>query len=385
VNPADFQDTSMGTVVPIAANLPGVSHAFVPAPLSTSFRWSPTLWPLLVKAAEALAALQAQGSQLPNPNLVLAPIKKLEAQKSSNLEGTYTEPELQALFHLHPDASGFGDDDANAFQEVENYSFALDQGLSLVGELPLSTRLIRRLHKTLLEGVRGHNKQPGEIRQVQVQIGQPARFVPPPPNEVANCLSDLEVHLNKEDRQIHNLVDAFICHYQFETIHPFKDGNGRVGRLLLALCIREWGGFDEQWLYLSPYFERNRDKYIECLYNVSSRGEWEDWLEFCFQGVIETSETTNHLCKDLLALRDRYLTLMRQDKGTNRLGWVIDKIFERLVILPKFIQDEFEVSYNTARSDIDKLVELKILVELPSAPQKTYYSPDVFGLIYNHR
>jgi Fic family protein len=208
--------------------------AYIPAVLPSDWPPSPEIWELLAQAREELARLDGVGRAMPNYNLLLRPLQRREALTSSSLEGTYATPEQLLLFEIDPKEPQSPNDPESAWQEVRNYSRALDLGLRLLLERPLTLNLIREIHRTLLMGVRGTNKDPGNFRRTQVHIGSDRRFIPPPPNEVMPCLYALETAIHQE-KSIDPLIFCFMAHYQFETIHPFLDGNGRVGRLLLSL------------------------------------------------------------------------------------------------------------------------------------------------------
>jgi Fic family protein len=226
-----------------------------------------------VQARTCLASLDGTGKHLPNPEILLAPIQQREAQLSSQLEGTITDPHQQALFQADPRYPTSAADPTNAYREVFNYGRALRLKLDGGTELPLSLRLIRQLHGILMDGVRGSNQTPGEFRKTQNQIGRPARFVPPPPQHLPEVLDAFEKYLHVENSDLDPLVRAFIAHYQFEAIHPFGDGNGRVGRLLLSLTIAEWCNLSNQWLYMSAFFERRKKEYMDLLLAVSTHGD----------------------------------------------------------------------------------------------------------------
>ena len=285
-----FTDSRLGELVGIGAPDPGL--AFVPAPLPAAWDMPVDLWPLLMRAREAVARLDGAGRHLTNPQLLLVPLQQREALRSSSMEGTYATPEELLLYQMDPRDPTSREDQVNAWREVFNYGKALQLGVNLLNEgLPISLRLIRDIHRALLSGVRGQEKRPGEFRDYQVQVGVEARFVPPPAQYLPDCLDAFEKwhHL---DSDIDPLIRACMAHYQFETIHPFRDGNGRVGRLLLALTIFQWMKLGSPWLYLSPFFDRHRDDYIDHLFNVSADGRWLPWIRFCLQGVVAQCDDT---------------------------------------------------------------------------------------------
>jgi Fic family protein len=251
-----FTENRLGTLVEIAG--PGPGRAFVPEPLPTEWDMPVDLWPLLMQAREALARLDGAGRHLTNPQLLLVPLQQREALRSSSMEGTYATPEELLLYQMDPRDPTSREDEVNAWREVFNYGKALQLGVNLLNDgLPISLRLIRDIHRTLLSGVRGQEKRPGEFRDYQVQVGVGARFVPPPAQHLPDCLDAFE-KWHHADSGTDPVIRACMAHYQFEAIHPFRDGNGRVGRLLLALTITQWMRLGSPWLYLSPFFDRHR-------------------------------------------------------------------------------------------------------------------------------
>lgn len=374
----DFTPEAPGRLV--STGIPGAETAFVPDPLPPTWEWPTDLWPLLSEAKSALARLDGIGSYLPDPRILLSPLQLREAQTSSRLEGTFARPEQILLFELEPPSTAVPDDEANAAREVANYSRALrapDRE-----PLPLSLRLVRRFHDILLDGVRGQHQRRGEFRQRQVQIGQPARFVPTPPNELAACLDAFEKYLHAE-RTYDPLVEAFLVHYQFETIHPFLDGNGRVGRLLLTLTVAKWCDLSRPWLHMSPFFERHKNRYFDLLFGVSARADWRSWIRFCLQGATEQANDAVARCRRLLDLRNRYYETVHGLGGSARLIRVIDELFSSPVISITEHARRCDVSYPTAKSDIEKLHREGVLMELRLAPKRTFCAPAILDVIYD--
>lgn len=385
MNSEDFGPDSPGELIPVTAGSSVVDEAFVPAPLPPDFEWPVELWPLLADAEAELARLDGTGKPLANPELLLTPLQEREALKSSSLEGTYTDPEGQMLFKLDPKEPTSPSDPANAYREVFNYSQALRQGEGLLDRLPLSNRLIRELHATLMGGVRGQNKRPGEFRQSQVHVGHPPRFVPPPADKIQPCLKNLEEYMNppKDGPDgLRPLVRAFVAHYQFETIHPFLDGNGRVGRLLLSLSIKEWCELSNQWLYMSAYFDANKDEYIRRLYEISTVGAWQQWLEFCLEGIVVQARDAIVRCESLLDLQADFRERIQTIRASNRLGAIVDQLFENPVVRIAPLAKAHDVTYPTAKSDAEKLEGLGILTELDNADVRTFYAPAILRTIY---
>jgi Fic family protein len=373
-------DRMTGQLVPVLNPTPDAGVAFVPNPLPPSWEWSSDLWPLLVEARKSLASLDGTGKHLSNPAILLHPLQQREAQLSSQLEGTITDPAQQVLFQADPRYPTSKYDPANAFREVYNYSQALRLRLDGQYHLPLSLRLIRQLHETLMDGVRGSDQRPGEFRTIQNQIGLPARFVPPPPEHLAKTLDDFEKYMHEESTY-DPLVRAFLVHYQFETIHPFRDGNGRVGRLLLALTIADWCELSNQWLYMSAFFERRKKDYMDLLLSVSTQGAWDYWIRFCLEGVIEQSTDAERRCEKLLALHKDFHSRIKG--GSVRLSKLVDRLFFSPVITVNQYKATFNVTYPTARSDLKKLEGLDIVQPLGGdLPQITYYSNPIYKITY---
>ena len=376
-----FTDNKLGDLVAIASPRPDV--AFIPEPLPLDWVMPPSLWPLLMEARESLARLDGVGRHLVNPQLLLAPLQQREALRSSSMEGTYATPEELLLYRMHPREPTSREDRANDWREVFNYGRALQQGMDLMaGGLPLSLRLIREMHQTLLGGVRGHDRRPGVFRDCQVHIGVGGRFIPPPPGEVPACLDAFEKYHHAES-MVDPLLRAFMAHYQFETIHPFRDGNGRIGRLLLSLTIHQWLDLGSPWLYMSAFFERHKDEYIDRLFMVSADGQWEAWLAFCLQGVVEQARDTVRRIDQLVALRGDFLARAASSGGSARLTGIVERLFSAPVVtIPQVVSDT-GVTYPTAKTDVMRLVDLGILAEGdPSVTPKYFSSRAIFDIAY---
>lgn len=380
MNTSQFGPSKTGKIIPISG-VPELTHAFIPNPFPPKWKWQDRLWPLLRDARVALASLDGIGKYLPNPTLVLRPLQNREAQCSSSLEGTITDPQQQALFQIDPKYPTSKEDPANAFREVFNYGRALKLRLETKEELPLSLRLIIELQGVLMDGVRGDEQDPGNFRRTQNQIGHPARYVPPPANHLSALLDNLEKYLH-EDTSYDPLVNAFLVHYQFEAIHPFRDGNGRVGRLLLSILIAEWCNLSSQWLYMSAYFDRNRDRYLDHLFNISSEGKWENWIEFCLEGTVIQAKDAEKRCTQFLDLNREFLSKIETIGGSLRLATMIDDLFEHPVVTITKLADKHNVTYNTAKSDVEKLESAGILQELSGTSQKTHFCPRIFDITY---
>lgn len=369
---------SLATGRLVGVTIAGQDWAFIPQRLPRTWQIPLSLWPLLASAREELARLDGIGRTLPHPELLLRPLQRREAIRSSSLEGTYASAEELLLFELDPEPSA-PSDRMNDWLEVSNYATAIRLGATMLDTLPLSLRLIRAMHFELLDGVRGRDRAPGEFRRTQVHIGSDRRYVPPPPNELLPCLDDFEKFLNEAD-QIDPLIRTYLAHYQFEAIHPFIDGNGRVGRALLALCAYKWCGLSRPWLYVSPYFDDHKDEYIDTLFAVSTDGVWDRWFELCLRATIHACRDAIKRCDELGRLRDEYHA--KADRTNGRMHPLIEGLFSNPIVRVAEAARRLKVTYPTAKSDIAKLVELGILVELGHAYPKAFYSPAIFNAAY---
>lgn len=294
---------------------------------------------------------------LPNPSLLVGPYVRREAVQSSRIEGTRTDfDELLLSDVALADAleTAPASDDLRA---VRNYVAALEYGVARLAELPLSLRLVRELHARLLDGVRGNIADPGNFRRSQNWIGPPgstlqnATYVPPPPEEMMGCLGDWENFLHERET-LPDLVQCALMHEQFEAIHPFLDGNGRVGRLLITLFLIEQGRLSQPLLYLSDYIERHRNEYYACLQRVRTQGDWRGWLLYFLRGVRETAEQASAQAKALLDLREDY---RKKFAGRVRLLALIDALFENPYLTASRAAQVLGVTQPTARREIASL------------------------------
>lgn len=353
----DFDQRKTGRFVPTIMGHP----AFVPDPLSKLEL--PLAWPLINLLSEADAAVaQVAGacSRQINPALVLRPFQRQEAILSSRIEGTITTAKELAVLEAKPERE---DSPASDTKEVRNYLAALDQGLLRLAKVPLSLGLIRELHATLMKGVRGEDNRPGEFRQHQAAIGKTgqtekeARFVPPPPKEMLECLYDFEkfIHTDKYPP----LLKMAVVHYQFETIHPFGDGNGRTGRLLIPLMMLAERRMDNPVLYLSAYFEANDAAYRDHLLSISQHGSWSEWIMFFLRGVIAQSRATTKRLGELDVLLDSYCKKVMKAPGP--LQQIIEDLFTLPVVSAESISKKYSVSHQTAMNYIRRLEKETIL------------------------
>ena len=336
-------------------------RAFVPNALPPVVEFSSELVLALSDADRALGELAGLGRGIPEPQLLIRPFIRREAVLSSRIEGTLAG--LEDLYQFEAGARGSTHPDV---AEVANYVRALEYGLERVFTLPLSLRLVRELHQKLMEGVRGGQSTPGEFRRSQNWIGRPgctlneATYVPPPVPQMQDALAAFETYLHSDD-VLPPLIRIAAIHYQFESIHPFLDGNGRVGRLIISLLLAHWDLLEMPLLYLSAYFERNRREYYDRLLAVSIKSEWQDWLLFFLRGVAEESRDASERIKVLQDLQAGYReTVMRLRASALPLR-ILDLLFATPVITARQAQNTLGVSYNGARLAIGKLVDAGIL------------------------
>jgi Fic family protein len=340
----------------------GGYRAFVPNPLPPRLAWDDRLVGLVSRADIALGTIAGIGENLPNPHLLIYPFVRREAVLSSRIEGTQSS--LTDLLVYEATAVEKRED----VREVQNYVHALEFGLRRLDEIPLGRQLFRELHGVLMEGVRGGQAAPGQFRTFQNWIGPPggrfedALFVPPPPPQMLAGLMELETFLNG-DSALPALVQLALAHYQFETLHPFIDGNGRLGRLLVSLFLCRRGILKKPLLYLSAYFERNRDEYYRLLRAVSQRGEWREWIEFFLQGVIDQAHDAAARSRRLVALHDRYRDLAVARRLTPSATQLLDRLFTRPVLGVRGAQELLGISFPGAQKAVDALVKEGVLAE----------------------
>jgi Fic family protein len=369
------------------ANIPGkqVSQggysAFVPAPLPPAIEWTPRLVGVLSDADRLIGRLAGEGGRLPNPHVLMRPFVKQEAVQSSRIEGTQaTLGELLAA-----EAGAAVERSPDDLREVGNYVVALEHGISLLRELPICVRLIRALHQKLMDGVRGDHAAPGVFRRTQNWIGRPgstlatATFIPPPPGEIEPCLADWEKFIHQSE--LPPLVTIALAHYQFEAIHPFLDGNGRVGRLLITLFLIERKVLPTPLLNLSAFFEASRRDYYEGLRAVSQRGAWPDWLEYFLLGVARMSE-------DSLSRATRINDLLAgwRSRLTGRSTGTPLRIVELLAANPfltiKGAAGQLKMAFTTAQRAIEHLEHSGILQPVSDAKRdRVYCAKTLLGIL----
>ena len=341
-------------------------NAFVPRPLPPAPPLDlSTMQRDIERAGIALGRLDSESRLLPDPDLFVYAYVRREAQLSSQIEGTQSS--LSDLFELELDGIGLMDDDA---AEVSNYVAALDHGMRRMKRgFPLSNRLLREMHELLLRSGRGSQKMPGEFRRSQNWLGglRPgnAVYVPPPHTEVEQCMGDLEGFIHESNDGLPALIRAGLAHAQFETIHPFLDGNGRIGRLLIAFILHQEEVLREPLLYLSLYLKRHRSRYYDLLSQLRDDGDWEAWLQFFLTGVCETAEDGVETARKLSQLfsEDRK-SIAQQGRRANSALRVHEVLMRRPVVSIQYLREQTSLSWPTVSSCIELLVDLRVAKEI---------------------
>ena len=384
MQPSNFSKDSPGRLVPTV----GGQKAFVPNDLPPKIVWTGELVNAVSAADRALGRLAGLGQDMPNPHLLIRPFMRREAVLSSQIEGTQASMPQLLMFEVNEKV----EQDVPDVREVANYILALEHGLKRQKELPLSLRLIRDMHRLLLAGVRGEDKQPGEFRTTQVHVGPPnspieqAVFVPPPPGEeLKKALDGLEKYLHAPS-DLPPVVRLALVHYQFESIHPFVDGNGRIGRLLISLMLCMDGVLPMPLLYLSAYFQKTRQQYYDQLLRVNQRGTWNDWLVYFARGVAVESMDAVDRARRLKDLQAKYMRKVRTARASVLLTQLIEELFNQPMVTMGKVAGVLGVTPNTAQKHINRLIANGILREVTGQKRnrifvaegiiKSIYEPD---------
>ena len=345
-------------------------RAFIPSPLPPNppVAVDGELRALLSRADRALGRLDGSVTTLPNPDFLVLMYLRKEAVLSSQIEGTQSS--LQDL--LAAEAELFDRAELpRDVDEVINYVAAMRHGLARLRDIPVSVRLIREIHARLLQGVRGAHLTPGELRKSQNWIGPAgctivdATFVPPPPDQVLHALGDLESFLHADD-ELPLLIRIGLAHAQFETIHPFLDGNGRIGRLLISFLLTERGALQQPVLYLSHWFKQHRREYYDRLQSVRDSGDWEGWLTFFVRGVEQVSREATDTARRVLALRERHRAAITDQLGraAGNGHRVHEALFGRPIVTVNTVQEITSLSFAPANELVKRLVSIGVLLEI---------------------
>lgn len=339
--------------------------SFLPNSINHTFTWDdPQINTMLEDATRALGELNAFTMIVPNVDIFIHMHIKKEANTSSKIEGTKTEIDdiLIAKDHVDPEKR----DD---WQEVINYITAMNTALNELDSLPLSTRLIRNIHAILLDSVRGESKQPGEFRKSQNWIGgasiNTAFFIPPHHSKVAELMSDLEIFMHNDQVQVPHLIKIAIIHYQFETIHPFLDGNGRIGRLMITLYLVSNGLLRKPSLYLSDFIERNKSTYYEMLTFVREKNDLSGWIKFFLEAVISTAQNGVQTFQNILALKQEMDSLMLTfGKKAHNASKLLEYLYQRPIVSVSDIIEPLEITKQTANLLVKEFESKGILQEI---------------------
>ena len=356
--------------------------AFVPNPLPRHIQLSMALVDSLDEASSAVANLAGVGETIQNPHLLIRPFVRREAVLSSRIEGT--QASISDLFQYEASGSRRPRGDV---EEVANYVEALDHGLNLLAELPISVRLINQVHSVLMRGVRGGEKRAGELRDGQVWIGsagapiEEARYVPPPADLVRDLLFDWERFVNECDT-LRPLFQCAMMHYQFEAIHPYLDGNGRIGRLLVTLFLCAKKILPTPLLYLSAYFERDRNAYYDQLFRLSATGDWESWIIYFLQGVAEQAHDALLRVRRVRALHEQKRQVLLERRESANALLLLDEIFARPVMTAGEAARLLDVTPAGARRILERLEQAGIVVEgIGNKWPKLYIATDLLHVI----
>lgn len=373
----DIKKSQSGKIV----KAPTGYNFFIPNPLPPQLEWNNALVNSLSRADYTLGMLSREGRKLPNPHLLIRPFITREAVLSSKIEGT--QATLGEI--LADEAGAHVNRSPDDLQEVRNYILALDYGLKRLNNFPLSLRLIKEIHNELMQGVRGDHATPGEFRRSQNWIGIPgctlttAKYVPPAPDELMAVLGDFDFFLH--DKTLPPLIHIALCHYQFEAIHPFLDGNGRVGRLLITLLMIERKILPSPLLYLSAFFEATRNEYYKQLYEVSSIASWNDWLVYFLNGI--AAQALDALSR---AERINNLIIEWQLRVGNTSSGTLQNIVKHFAVNPyltvKKIADNLNIAYTTAQRAIAKLESLNIVSQVSiSKRDRVYCATQILNIL----
>ena len=362
-------------------------RAFIPAelPPNPPIVMDAELTKLLSDADRALGRLDGVATVLPNPDLFVAMYVRQEAVLSSQIEGTQSTLKDVLAFEADPDKPSHPDD----VEEVVNYVAAMNYGLARLSELPVSLRLLKEIHGELLQGARGQALSPGEFRRSQNWIGPPgctlstALFVPPPPHEMNQSLDNLEKFMHQRD-SFPLLLQCGLIHAQFETVHPFLDGNGRVGRLLITFLLCERKVLLRPLLYLSYYLKARKGEYYDRLTAIRSNGDWEGWLKFFLRGVYQVSISATETARKILGLREDHRSLIAHELGAAANAFKLhDYMFEKPTFSVNIAKEVMGCAYGTANTIVEKLEELNLLCEITGQERNRRYQYEPYVRLFD--
>ena len=379
MRPDAFSSTDRGRV----RKTPEGYWAFFPTEASRRLAFSDEVIKLLDEATGAVHRLGGVGRLVPNPHLLIGPHLRLEAVLSSRIEGTKTDVDQLLLFEAGKVPSREAADDAT---EVTNYILAMEHGLTRVRDgFPISVRLFREMHELLLQGARGQHRRPGELRKSPVWIGgstlDDAVFVPPPPEEMREALGDLEKFLHETDLPL--LAQLAVAHYQFEVIHPFLDGNGRIGRLMIPLMLVLRDALPQPLLYLSAFFEQHRSEYYDHLLITSQKGDLMPWIAFFLRGVRQQARDSEERTVRLVELQHQMRNQLLEEGRPNSVIRLAELLFAVPLVTAARVETLIGITRPTEQSALDALVERGDLSEITGRPRGRIYRADaIFDAVY---
>ena len=338
--------------------------SFIPSKINYDWFWNDSeLNKLLAEANLQLGTLNGFAEQIPNIDIYIKMHVKVEANKSSRIEGTRTtiDEDLLEILDVNPEKR----DD---WQEVQNYVEAVNYGINRIKELPVCTRLIKEIHTILMQGVRGEHKNPGEYRISQNWIGgskpSNAIYVPPIPNEVSNCLSDLEKFINNDEINTPDLIKIAMIHYQFESIHPFLDGNGRTGRILIPIYLLSKGLISKPCFYISDYIEKNKEAYYDFLSRVRTQNDMISWIKFFLEATIETAKTARIKFEKIVKFTNEMNSVvLNMPVRPENARIVIDCMYNEPTINRKILMEKTGLKPTALKSVVNSLLEKELIVE----------------------
>lgn len=385
MNPENFKNSNAGRCLRSVGSHP--YWAYVPNPFPPKIELDWELVNLLSEADIKLGELSGAGQLLPNPHLLIGPFIRREAVMSSRIENTQSGLDQLFLFEADKTESPRIPD----VQELVNYVNAMEYGIKRLQDLPVSSRLLCEIHKVLMSGVRGEHATPGLMRTKQNWIGKPgctlmdATYVPPPASEMKTCFSDLEKYIHSNPKEP-VLIQCALIHYQFEAIHPFVDGNGRIGRLLIIFMLMERGLLSQPLLYLSDFFEQHRDNYYGLLLNVSQHGDWKAWLTFFLEGICQQSEDALLTIQKLLALKEEYKELTTGPRVPRSVNLLIEHLFGVPIVSISELVRVWKSTFPTVQRGVDYLVERGKLREMTGQQRnRIFVADEILNVIMTER
>jgi len=365
----------------------GGYKAFIPnfLPPQPEIRMDMEMWNLLSLADRALGRLDGSTDALPNPDLFVFMYVRKEAVLSSQIEGT----QASLIDVLEFESNALESDNPQDVAEVVNYIAAVNHGLERLSSLPVSLRLIREIHEKLMQGVRGSEREPGEFRKTQNWIGSGgctlanATYVPPPPHEMNQALDNLEKFLH-DPTPIPALIKVGLAHAQFETIHPFLDGNGRTGRLLITFLLCEKNILQRPLLYISHYFKRYRSEYYDRLQAVRDMGNWESWLKFFLKGVYEVAQEASATARQIVNMKEehRQIVLNSMGRRSGNALTLLESLYFQPIITIEFVEKTIQLSYPNANTLVKDLCNLGLLKEITGQKRNRAFAYDPYLTVF---